>query len=159
MERGDLAADKAMLCAVLVLFKNYLPSQPFDGLGLYACTHHSYRNGASFLEEGGGGRILPFCCEAGAEMKLSEHKGQSSPKKALVVEGEECSANTAEKEQREFKAQSCQLVCRVLWFPAPWAPLFSFFFLPAKWKKSQAAKLREIQCTVSFVLCHGLKRW
>lgn len=97
VERGDLAADVTMQCTILVLFKNYLPLHPFDGLGLYACTHHSYGNGALFLEEDGGGGILPFCCEAGAVMKLLEQRRQGSPKKALVVEGEECSVNTAEK--------------------------------------------------------------
>lgn len=90
-------------------------------------------------------------------MKLLEQRGQSSPKKALVVEREECSANTAETEQKEFKAQSCHLALHDS--RQPWAALFSFFFLPSKWKKSQAAELREVQCTVSFVLCHGLKRW
>lgn len=51
MERGDLAAGITVQCTVLVLFRNYLPSQTFDGLGLYACTCHSYRSGALFLEE------------------------------------------------------------------------------------------------------------
>lgn len=51
-----------------------------------------------FLGEDGGRRKLPFCWGEGAKMKLPEQRGQSSPEKAFVVEEEECSANTADKE-------------------------------------------------------------
>lgn len=40
-------------------------------------------------------------------MELLEQRGWGFPKKALLVEGEECSASSVESEWREFKAQSC----------------------------------------------------
>lgn len=113
MERGHLAADVTIQCTVFVVFRTYLPLQPFDGLGLYTCTHHSCRSGASFRGE----EYRHFALRL--ELRWSyQSRGDSYPKKALVAEGVECSANTAEKEQRVFKAQSCQLAHRASWFLA-----------------------------------------
>lgn len=72
---------------------------------LVICTS----SGASFFMEGkdGRGTTLLFCCEAEAELELLEQRGWSFPKKALLVEGKECSASSVESEWREFKAQSC----------------------------------------------------
>lgn len=50
-ERGHLAADVTIQFTVFVVFRTYPSLQLFDGLGLYACTHHSCRSGASFLRE------------------------------------------------------------------------------------------------------------
>lgn len=140
MERGDLAADVTMQRTVRVLFKNYLRLHPFDGLGLNACSFHPYRSGALFLGEDGRGRKLPFCCGAEAEIKLSEQRGQNSPEKAFVVGEEERSASTADKEQREFKAQSHQLA-GLHDSQQLWVPLFFSSFSSLKWKLSQAAEL------------------
>lgn len=59
------------------------------------------------------------------------NREDSFPKKALVVEGEVCSANTVDKEQRGFNAQSrWQLAGSPLSLPLA---IDSFFFLPSGW--------------------------